>query len=584
MEHQVVIQDKQGGRWLRFGDPEDVISVHSLDDILPSLEKIDKAVNTRGLFAAGFIGYEAAPAFDTAFRVKRPGSTPLMWFGLYHKPEVVVIPSHAPPYELGNWLPSVTGVEYRQAIDRIKDLIASGRTYQVNYTLRLLSAFTGDPWGLFLDLIRAQEAQYAAFIDTGPLAICSTSPELFFELIGDELVSRPMKGTAERGRTLAEDKVHSEWLRKSEKNRAENVMIVDMIRNDMGRVSQIGSVHVPRLFDVERYPTVWQMTSTVRSRTRASIPEIFAALFPCASITGAPKVSTMNIIADLESSPRGVYTGCIGFITPGRTAQFNVAIRTVVVNKQKGEAEYGVGGGIVWDSSAQDEFQECQAKARVLSERRPEFKLLESILWTPSDGFFLLDDHLRRLEDSGLYFGFAVETDEIRKELERNDHSFPQRALKIRLTVNRLGELYIEEIPIEFSGAVQVVLATDPIRRDDIFLYHKTTHRHVYEDALQGHVDCDDVLLWNERGEITETTTANVVVESKGQLVTPPVECGLLAGTFRNSLLTESIISERVITLEELEEFDSLYLINSVRKWRKATLIKNHALRQLSQP
>ncbi len=584
MEHQVVIQDQQGRRWLRFVDAEDIISVYTVDDILPSLEKIDKAVNARGMYAAGFIGYEASPAFDTVFKVHSPGSTPLMWFGLYRQPEEVVMPSQAPPYELGKWLPSVTGSEYKQAIARIKDLIATGRTYQVNYTLRLKSGFRGEPWGLFLDLMRAQEAQYAAFIDTGSLAICSTSPELFFELEGEELISRPMKGTAERGRTLAEDKVHSEWLRRSEKNRAENVMIVDMIRNDMSRVSQLGSVHVPRLFDVERYPTVWQMTSTVRSRTTASIPEILAALFPCASITGAPKVSTMNIIADLESSPRGVYTGCIGYIAPGRYAQFNVAIRTVVVNKPKGVAEYGVGGGIVWDSSMKDEFQECQVKARVLTERRPEFKLLESILWTPSDGFFLFEDHLGRLAESGDYFGFALEIDEIRKKLERSATSFPQQALKIRLTVNRLGELDIEEIPVDFPEAVRLALANDPIRRDDVFLYHKTTHRQVYENALQGHIDYDDVLLWNEKGEITETTTANVVFESKGDLFTPPIVCGLLPGTFRKSLLAEGVLVERVITLDDLEAYDSLYLINSVRKWRKATLIKKHALRQLSQP
>ncbi|MGB3716659.1 MAG: aminodeoxychorismate synthase component I [Candidatus Promineifilaceae bacterium] len=584
MEHQVVIQDKQGSRWLQFGDAEDIISVQSVDDILPSLEKIDKAVNERGLYAAGFIGYEASPAFDTAFKVQSPGSSPLMWFGLYHQPEVVVMPRQASPYELGKWLPTVSGSEYRQAIDRIKDLIAAGRTYQVNYTLRLTSDFTGEPWGLFVDLIRAQEAQYAVFIDTGPLAICSTSPELFFELNGEELVSRPMKGTAGRGRTLAEDKVHSEWLRKSEKNRAENVMIVDMIRNDMGRVSQLGSVHVSQLFDIERYPTVWQMTSEVRSRTTASIPEILTALFPCASITGAPKVSTMNIIADLESSPRGVYTGCIGYFAPGRYAQFNVAIRTVVVNKPKGEAEYGVGGGIVWDSSTKDEFQECQAKARVLTERRPEFKLLESILWTPSEGYFLFEDHLERLADSGEYFGFALEIDEIRKELERNVASFPQRALKIRLTVNRLGELDIEWSSAEFPKAVRLALATNPIRRDDVFLYHKTTHRQVYENALRDRSDCDDVLLWNEKGEITETTTANIVFESKGGLFTPPIGCGLLPGTFRKSILGAGVMVEQVITLDELEDYDSLYLINSVRKWRKATLIKKHALRQLSQP
>jgi para-aminobenzoate synthetase/4-amino-4-deoxychorismate lyase len=576
MENQVFIQDKQGRRWLRFAEPVEIFSVQSVDDVVPTLEKIDEAVNGRDLHAAGFIGYEASPAFDPAFSVREPSSLPLLWFGLYRQPEIVALPSGLPAYQLGKWLPSVSGSEYEEAIASIKELIASGRTYQVNYTFRLRSRFTGEPWGLFLDLVKAQEAQFAAFVDTGSHAICSASPELFFELNGSELLSRPMKGTAERGRTLAEDQVHSEWLRKSEKNRAENVMIVDMVRNDMGRVCELGSVHVPSLFDVERYPTIWQMTSTVRSRSMASIPEILTALFPCASITGAPKVSTMNIISDLESTPRGVYTGCIGFIAPGRYAQFNVAIRTVVVDKATDEAEYGVGGGIVWDSSTGDEFRECQAKARVLTERRPKFELLESILWTPGDEFFLLEEHLQRLADSGEYFGFAFKIDEIRQELVKTIPTFPSIALKVRLTVSRTGELVIEHEPVEFASAVTLALAENPVRRTDVFLYHKTTNRQVYEKALKGRTDCDDVLLWNEKGEITESTMANVIAELAGEMFTPPTECGLLPGTFRESLLAEGVLTERVIALEDLDAYDSLYLINSVRKWRKANLIKGH--------
>ncbi|HET6445434.1 MAG TPA: aminodeoxychorismate synthase component I [candidate division Zixibacteria bacterium] len=584
MENQVVIQDKQGSRWLRFRDPEEVISVNSIDGVMPALEKIDQIVNARGLYAAGFICYEASPAFDSALTTHAPSTAPLMWFGLYHQPEEIVIPVQAPSYELGDWLPSVNETDYGKAIERIKTLIAEGRTYQVNYTIRLRSKFQGDPWGIFLDMIRAQESRYAAYVELGPLSICSTSPELFFELNGNELISRPMKGTAERGRTLAEDRDRSDWLHNSEKNRAENVMIVDMIRNDVGRVSQIGSVHVPRLFSVERYPTVWQMTSTVRSQTKASIPEILSALFPCASITGAPKVSTMEIIADLESTPRGVYTGCIGYIAPGRYSQFNVAIRTVVVNKSKGEAEYGVGGGIVWDSTAKEEYQECQTKTRVLTERRPEFELLESLLWTPEEDFFLLEEHLHRLSESGEYFGFELDIDRIRAALDNHISSSPRQAKKIRLTISRRGVIAVEGIPISCHEPARIGLSINPINRDDVFLYHKTTHRDMYDKAMHERPDCDDVLLWNEEGEITESTTANMVVGFNGCLFTPPVESGLLPGTFRRTLLEEGVIEERAITLADLEKRDSLFLINSVRKWRRASLIKEYAGQQLSQP
>jgi para-aminobenzoate synthetase/4-amino-4-deoxychorismate lyase len=584
MEYRAVIQDKQGSRWLGFHDPIETFAIQSIEDVIPTLEGIERQVNLRDLYAVGFIGYEASPAFDSALRVRDPGPTPLAWFGLFTEPEQIDLPSQPTGYDLGEWAPSVSREDYNSAIESIKELIAAGRTYQVNYTIRLTSSFSGDPWGLFVDLNHAQNAQYGAFIKNSDACICSASPELFFELAGDELVSRPMKGTVERGLTLAEDNVKAEWLRNSPKNRAENVMIVDMIRNDMGRVSQVGTVHVPRLFDVERYPTVWQMTSTVHSRTSASITEILTSLFPCASITGAPKVSTMDIISDLESSPRGIYTGCIGYMSPGRKAQFSVAIRTVVINRQDAVAEYGVGGGIVWDSTAADEYQECQTKALVLTERRPSFKLLESILWTPNEGYFLLEEHLRRLADSADYFDFTLDLPQVHQSLEITESHLADRSVKVRLQVSRNGAIEIEYLPIGVLGPARLALARQPIMSDDVFLYHKTTHRNVYARAKRGHEGFDDVLLWNEKGEITETTAANIVVEMDGALFTPPVESGLLPGVFRSSLLEKAKIEERVITLDDVERSDSLYAINSVRKWRKATLVSEHASRQLSRP
>jgi para-aminobenzoate synthetase/4-amino-4-deoxychorismate lyase len=536
------------------------------------LAEIESEVTAYDLYAAGFLSYEAAPAFDEALAVRPPTAVPLMWFGLYEQPVPVAAPSGKTPYDVGQWKASVSRTYYDAAIERVKDYIAAGATYQVNYTYRLCAPFEGDPWGLFVDLVQAQESAFSAFVDFGSYAICSASPELFFELDGDELRSRPMKGTVERGRTLIEDRAKAEWLYHSEKNRAENVMIVDMIRNDMGRVGEIGTVDVPSLFDVEQYPTVWQMTSTVTSRTKATLAEIMAALFPCASITGAPKVSTMGIIAELENSPRGVYTGCIGYFGPDRQAQFNVAIRSVLVDRTRGFAEFGVGGGIVWDSGTDSEYAESLTKAQILFERRPEFQLLESLLWTPDEGYFLQDQHLTRLAESAAYFDFEYDIGALQRELNELVLSLPATAQKVRLLLARNGDFTTAATAVGQLSTAVVGLARKLISSEHVFLYHKTTNRAVYEDARSDRPDCDEVLLWNERGELTEATTANIVVDMDGEMLTPPISSGLLAGVFRNQLLAEGVIREAVIRVADLDRCQGIYLINSVRKWRQATL------------
>jgi para-aminobenzoate synthetase/4-amino-4-deoxychorismate lyase len=577
MTNQAIIHDATTKQWLRFQKPGQVIEASCIEEVVPKLRLVEEMVNEHGLYAAGFISYEAAPAFDTALQVRPLDSFPLLWFGLYPRPDVIQLPpaSRKPAYSGLDWTPSISRAMYDQAIAQVKEHIARGETYQVNYTLRLRTPFSGDAWLFYLELVQAQQADYTAYIDTDRFTICSASPELFFHLDDRRLVSRPMKGTATRGLTLAEDEAQAQWLHHSEKNRAENVMIVDMIRNDMGRVATIGSVHVPSLFDVERYPTIWQMTSTVAATTEASLGDIMTALFPCASITGAPKPRTMQIIAALETTPRRVYTGSIGFIAPDRRAQFNIAIRTVLIDKATGQAEYGVGGGIVWDSVISEEYTECQTKARVLTERRPEFSLLETMLWTPEEGYFLLDYHLQRLQDSAVYFNFSVDIDRVRKKLEALAASLPNDRHKVRLLAARDGDLTGQATPlagINTSQSVRLKLAPTPVDSTNAFLYHKTTHRQIYEAARAACLDCDDVLLWNERGEITETCIANVVVQLDGELVTPPVQSGLLPGTFRAWLLDQKEIQEAVITVEDLRRSERLYLINSVRKWREACL------------
>ncbi len=557
---------KNNNEWLHFTKPHHIISARNLDDVHSALQEVERLVNSNNWHAAGFVSYEAAPAFDSALHVLDAGDFPLLWFGLYSEPQIIQASEIFK--ELGgsvdlDWNPSIERESYNSAIEKIKDHIALGRTYQVNYTMRLNSEFNSNEWVFFQHLAQTQN-KYAAHIDTGRHVICSASPELFFKLDGDRIFSRPMKGTVKRGRTTTEDKELADWLHSSVKNRAENVMIVDMIRNDLGRIAKIGSVHVPELFAIEKYPTLLQMTSTVQARTDASLDEIFSALFPCASITGAPKVSTMNIIAELETTPRKVYTGSIGYFSPNRNAQFSVAIRTAIIDRESSRAEYGVGGGIVWDSTSADEYSEALLKARVLTERSNEFSLLETILWTPQDGYFLLEKHIERMRDSAEYFGFSFSREHIKQHLEKLSAEFPSPQ-RIRILVNRIGEINIETKEFQIQeNPFKVCLSNQPINSSEIFLYHKTTNRNIYPSPIHG---MEDVLLYNENDELTEFIIGNLVVEINGELFTPPLSCGLLAGTFREYLLETQQIKERVILKDEIQRCTKIFLINSVRKW-----------------
>jgi para-aminobenzoate synthetase/4-amino-4-deoxychorismate lyase len=363
--HTAVLSDRRQSRpdWLLFGRPHKIITTSRREEIIGSLQHLEHCA-ARGAYAVGFIAYEAAAAFDAAFPPSAPPADfPLVWFGLYDRAERI-----GPPpclegqFELAAWRASISVDEYHAAICRIKRAIESGDTYQVNYTFRLRGAFRGDPWALFLALQEAQYAPYAAYLNLGRFHICSVSPELFFSRSNDLLVCRPMKGTAPPDSTGA----GGTQLSSSLKNRAENVMIVDMVRNDLGKIAAPGSVRVEELFAVENYATVLQMTSTISAHARVSLVEILRGLFPAASITGAPKIKTMELIGALESGPRGLYTGCIGFISPEQDAQFSVAIRTAIIDTQSGVAEYGTGSGIVWDSDADQEYAECLLKTAIL--------------------------------------------------------------------------------------------------------------------------------------------------------------------------------------------------------------------------
>jgi len=575
---RVVLHDAAAGAWQSFAFPCEIVETCRLDEVMRCLRRVEHMVQSQGLHAAGFVSYEAAPAFDRALSVREAPGFPLLWFGLFPAVETSVLLAHDSTRLTldASWRPSVTEEEYAAVIARLRDAIAAGETYQVNYTFRLKQPANPDPWNLFRNLIAAQHAPYAAYVETDRYAICSASPELFFELDAKRIFSRPMKGTIARGRWYEEDLARARELAASAKNRAENAMIVDMMRNDLGRIARVGSVQVSDLFRVERYPTLWQMTSCVSAETSAGLAEIFAAMFPCASITGAPKASTMRIIARSETEPRRVYTGSIGWIAPGRRAQFNVAIRTVLIDKTRCEAEYGVGGGVVWDSTPHGEYDECLLKARILRNTQPEFSLLETFLWTLNEGYFCLSEHLRRLRESAEYFAFPRCHETAASELATLAASLPAAPHKIRLLVASDGRISCQSEPIrneEFSDPIRLALAAEPIDASDVFLYHKTTHRKVYTAALAGCRVSDDVLLYNQLGEVTETSRGNIVVRYGKDLWTPPVPCGLLAGTYRARLLAEGKIRERVVPLEMLPQCDELFFINSVRLWRNAQLV-----------
>jgi len=574
---KVVLHNAAIGVWQSFTRPCKIVETCRHDEVINSLRRVEHLVESQGLCAAGFVSYEAAPAFDRVLSVRESPGFPLLWFGLFPAMEMIALPSHASTRQKldAPWQPSVTADEYAAVVCRLRDAIAAGETYQVNYTFRLKQLASSDPWSLFENLVAVQQPPYAAYVETDRYAICSASPELFFALDDQRITSRPMKGTIARGRWYADDQSRAADLAASEKNRAENAMIVDMMRNDLGRIARVGSVRVSDLFRIERYPTLWQMTSCVSAETGAGLAEIFAAMFPCASITGAPKASTMRIIAQNESEPRRIYTGSVGWIAPGRRAQFNVAIRTVLIDKLRQEAEYGVGGGVVWDSTPQGEYDECLLKAKILSTTRPEFSLLETLLWTPGDGYFCLSEHLRRLRESAEYFGYPRCDEAAAHELVALAAKLPAVPHKIRLLVARDGKISAEADPIrrgEIPDPIRLELAAEPIDAADPFLYHKTTHRAIYTAAAVGCCAGDDVLLYNQLGEVTETLRGNLVMRCGKDLWTPPVSCGLLAGTYRTQLLAEGKIRERTVPLEMLPECDELFFINSVRLWRKVRL------------
>ncbi|WP_175615777.1 aminodeoxychorismate synthase component I [Piscibacillus halophilus] len=549
-----------------FDKPVDYVVANRLDEVKPALDRIEHYTK-EGYYAVGYLSYEVAQAFNPKMETHEEVRLPYLYFGIY-KDYLKLYEVPTGDLQKMNWVSDTTPKDYFKSIVHIHDAIQKGISYQVNYTIRLIAQYEQlNTRQLYEQLRQSQLANYTCHLQFNDFEIISVSPELFFAWDGYTIETKPMKGTIKRGNSSEEDKKLKDQLTHSEKDQAENVMIVDLLRNDLSRIAKKGTVNVPKLFDLEAYPTVYQMTSTVTAKTRddVSLTSIFEAIFPCGSITGAPKISTMKLIKQLETSPREVYCGAIGMVTPERNAVFNVPIRTVLVDRRKQNAVYGVGGGITWDSTPEGEYEETVAKSNVLKQQGKDFELLETMKLS-NGKIDYLDEHLNRLKRSAEFFKIPFEQSKLDEIIRRLLIEHTGTSYVVRLLLNRSGVFSYQVLPYEEPPySVDVALAKKPIDKDNMFYYHKTTHREMYEIFQEDNVF--DVLLWNESGNITEFTKGNVVYKLNGQLFTPPVSDGLLAGTFRERLITDNQVAERSLPKDELKYVDEIWFINSVRGW-----------------
>ena len=576
-----------------FTNPVEILIARELKDIPALFARIEKELDC-GRYVAGYLTYECGHHFEKktlASACLTTSPLPFAWFGVYSAPKIHnpsaanavtrtrfrgssgKVQSVFDSGELSSSL-SITEREYKSNINAIKRLIEAGDTYQVNFTAELTFPCVAPPVEVFCALMERQPVAYGAYLNFGNTHVVSASPELFFRLENGWIITQPMKGTAPRGKDGKEDAKIAAWLQQDEKNRSENLMIVDLLRNDLGRICKMGTVAVEELFSVERYKTLFQMTSKIRGKLKSgtSYYDIFRALFPCGSVVGAPKVRTMQIIRELEQRSRGIYTGAIGFIAPDGEAIFNVAIRTLLL--RDGIAKMGLGSGIVHDSDAKAEYDECRLKAAFVSQRAPEFQLLETILWDRE--YFLLEMHMERIAASAQYFDFPFDAKEATCMLDRETQKFePEVRHKVRMLLDNLGTIHIESAILgDPAREVAIVVSGERVNSSDLFLRHKTTNRPLYNRAYDDatHAGFDDALFLNEKGEVTETAIHNIFVEKGGLLLTPPVESGALPGVYRQHRL-KLHPEDRVtsIKLEDMVSADRVFVCNSVRGMRQVS-------------
>jgi len=599
--------DNENMQSFLFVEPIDRMVCRSGDDLVKYLEELQQFLD-KGYFLAGWAGYEFGAMFEGKIGVRErsdSGSGELIAdFGVFKKPfkfnhctggnnlpqcqtPVPILPD----YSITNLKSNMDKEEYLQALEKVQDYIAAGDTYQVNYTLKLFFDFCGCPEMLYRDLRRNQSVAYGAYIRNGEERMLSFSPELFFRKNGSQITVRPMKGTAKRGRNCAEERSNSRQLHNDNKNRSENVMIVDLLRNDLARLMHghgQSTVGVDSLFDIESYESLLQMTSTVRAQTSdagmrsINLIDIFGALFPCGSITGAPKIRTMEIIDELEKEQRGVYTGAIGYLTPDGSAVFNVPIRTIRLCGKHGEM--GIGAGITHDSDPEEEWQESLLKGRFLTHAHPEFNLFETMLWQPEGGYWLLDAHMKRLESSAKFFKFSFDAAIIKKRLIEEESQFADQNQRVRFVLKKDGRVSLSVSPcnpppvttlavepqVEKNDDLQLVDFSEMIMNTDSpWCFHKTTMRDLYNSEYKKaqQQGLFELLFCNHDGQVTEGCISNVIIYHEGRYLTPPVECGLLAGVMRDKLLADQSVDlvEGILTRDMVASAEAIFICNSVR-------------------
>ena len=563
MHKQTIIDFKELGLRYLFTKPIKELKTKNLDQVEALLREVE-AYQEKGFYAVGYVSYEAAPAFEKKFAVHPAPllGEYLLYFTIHEEVETLPFPEDYEDVDLpANWKEEVEAPAYQEAIKTIHHHIRQGDTYQVNYTVQLSQELKADPLAIYNRLVVEQKAHYNAFIQHDDVSILSISPELFFEQDDRLLTTRPMKGTTRRGLTNQADLKEASWLEADPKNRAENMMIVDLLRNDMNRISEIGSEQVTHLCQVEQYSTVWQMTSTIESRLRPEVDlvQAFQALFPCGSITGAPKISTMEIIQNTELAPRGVYCGTIGILLPKGKRIFNVAIRTLQMQGTK--AIYGVGGGITWDSKWEGEYQETKQKSAVLYRQEPRFELLTTGRIHQGELTFL-EQHLTRLREASRYFAYPFNEPKLLNKLqEQLAHVDPSLDYRCRIALQRNGsfQLTITELTDLPASYLQAQLTEQKLDLATPFTYFKTSQR----DHL-GQSDHEQIFHLPD-GSLLETTIGNLVLEIEGQLYTPLAHLPLLDGIYRRHLLETQQVEEKLLTLNDLIDADRIYACNALR-------------------
>lgn len=565
---------------LLFERPKAIIRADVPAEVPAALKALAQAP-PRGLYAAGFFSYELGYILEPRLAARLPDhrAVPLLWFGLYAAPRPLrgsEVQAWLTAEAIGN--PSLGALHhtwdanaYLARFEKVQENIRAGDIYQLNLTFKAKFDLEGSPLALYRDLRLKQRVAYGGLVDTGAATILSASPEVFIEQDGRLVVTRPMKGTAPRAGTNEADAEVSRALAADVKNRAENLMIVDLMRNDLGRLAELGSVHVTDLFTVETYKTLHQMTSGVRAvlREDVGIEDLLKAIFPPGSVTGAPKIRAQELIADYESEPRGVYCGAVGYFSPDHKALFNVAIRTAVIDRA-GKGEMGIGSGVVADSQGSKEYAECLLKMKFLTDPVRRFELIETMLHEPLKGLWLLEEHMQRLSKSAAYFGFAHDAAEIRRALAKALLGKERERLRVRLLLDEDGNTSITATPLPAPPAdsrMRYVISDSRVSSTDLFLYHKTTRRDLYDREWQHFADtlgADEVIYRNERGELAEGSRTSIFIERNGILLTPSVSAGLLPGTLRATLIAEGRAREARLTPDDLVR-GKVFLGNSVR-------------------